>query len=821
MEDHGLTRMQELMSSYYGLNDQESRKGQDRDMDSAGFDAQVYVKELLQTRGLNELLAIDDKLIREIKELDTDMQMLVYENYSKFITATDTIRKIKNNVATMEDDVARVVKSMDVITAKSEGIDVALAPHRAKVDKLIGVRRLLKKFEFLFELPQKLSSAVKQKEYTNAVKYYQLAHQILQRYDHISAFKTIQVETKKPIQLLKSMLKERMRDTTIESEELCETVELLHQLDVCNDEIRGQFVAWHRAFFTRIVAEFKTQSKADSVSVFLQRFNAEVLSRMSRVFLVYKIHFIPEAVASEKLSPSYTVQDNLFLNFVKELSALYLGECVVQFRRPHTNFGSADEVLDGPRGNHLSSDIAESEYFVFMRVMKRFASQVESVDKSIPMCGLAKGATEIVESCVRYQIEVVFRALREDTRDFLVTSYEKVCGLGRSSRAGGQSVRPLAQESARIFTDMMQKVLQRMGLMVQMGFSVLPELSQLFCDLVQGQFCVFLKWFNVSVLQYAEPKRAFAQPDGPSGIRLEEQKIVALTWLEPTPQFLLFLSCLCQELSDVGISECARSVNECLSAISLPSRTAESGPLCNRRESQEDATYVIEVTRESSAELLREVAKKYANQLCTIIYNGMAATSWSDMDEEPRIVQEMMAAVVETTVRFGKEVAMALGDEQSIFIENNSRSNGRDFRRRASALRSRNAGIVAAPSGMQLNVDRVFARKIHAYPHQLDLSADAFVQSMLKICIKAFSEWVRLLELSKFGLQQIQLDAEFLRSTLMHIVVSREAEEEMEDLLSDLLSNARARAVEDTLTDQTNVGAIVSAKSTQVLSRWR
>ena len=31
---------------------------------------------------------------------------------------------------------------------------------------------------------------------------------------------TIQVETEKPIQLLKSLLKERMRDTTIESEEV-------------------------------------------------------------------------------------------------------------------------------------------------------------------------------------------------------------------------------------------------------------------------------------------------------------------------------------------------------------------------------------------------------------------------------------------------------------------------------------------------------------------------------------------------------------------------------------------------------------------------
>jgi hypothetical protein len=111
----------------------------------------------------------------------------------------------------MEDEVGRVVSSMDTITAKSESINVALAPHRSKVEKLIGVRRLLKRFDFIFELPQRLntyvincavwccwlkakltgvwSSAVKQKEYANATKYYLLARRILGRYEHISSFK--------------------------------------------------------------------------------------------------------------------------------------------------------------------------------------------------------------------------------------------------------------------------------------------------------------------------------------------------------------------------------------------------------------------------------------------------------------------------------------------------------------------------------------------------------------------------------------------------------------------------------------------------------
>jgi hypothetical protein len=147
--------------------------------------------------------------------------------------------------------------------------------------------------------------------------------------------------------------------------------------------------------------------------------------------------------------------------------------------------GSAEKVLAALQDDDLSRDTVESEYFVFMRVMKHFVSQVKDVDRTIPMCRLAASATEIVESCVRFQIEGVFRKLREDTGELFVTSHEDVSGLVRSSRDGGQSVQPLAQESARTFTDMMQKVLQQMEPMVQTGFAILSDLSQLFSDLVQ------------------------------------------------------------------------------------------------------------------------------------------------------------------------------------------------------------------------------------------------------------------------------------------------------------------------------------------------
>jgi hypothetical protein len=47
----------------------------------------------LHNTPLDRLLQRHVEVAAEIKNLDSDMQMLVYENYNKFISATDTIRR--------------------------------------------------------------------------------------------------------------------------------------------------------------------------------------------------------------------------------------------------------------------------------------------------------------------------------------------------------------------------------------------------------------------------------------------------------------------------------------------------------------------------------------------------------------------------------------------------------------------------------------------------------------------------------------------------------------------------------------------------------
>jgi hypothetical protein len=64
------------------------------DLDKEGFDAGDYVRRLLEREGLEGVLKVENELVGEIRGLDGDRKALVYDNYSKLISATDTIRKV-------------------------------------------------------------------------------------------------------------------------------------------------------------------------------------------------------------------------------------------------------------------------------------------------------------------------------------------------------------------------------------------------------------------------------------------------------------------------------------------------------------------------------------------------------------------------------------------------------------------------------------------------------------------------------------------------------------------------------------------------------
>ncbi|CAI5994843.1 unnamed protein product [Closterium sp. NIES-65] len=113
-------RVKSLLEGYYGhgggapgaedaSGSAAGSSGGRDDINSRAFDADSFVANLIRQAKLDDLLQKHVSWAAEIKNLDSDMQMLVYENYSKFISATDTIRTMKDNVASMESSMDQLL----------------------------------------------------------------------------------------------------------------------------------------------------------------------------------------------------------------------------------------------------------------------------------------------------------------------------------------------------------------------------------------------------------------------------------------------------------------------------------------------------------------------------------------------------------------------------------------------------------------------------------------------------------------------------------------------------------------------------------------
>ncbi|EHA50380.1 hypothetical protein MGG_03267 [Pyricularia oryzae 70-15] len=68
------------------------------ELDAPGFDPQAYVAKAAAESSLTDLLRTYARVLGETRALDAEKKALVYDNYSKLITATETIRKMRENM---------------------------------------------------------------------------------------------------------------------------------------------------------------------------------------------------------------------------------------------------------------------------------------------------------------------------------------------------------------------------------------------------------------------------------------------------------------------------------------------------------------------------------------------------------------------------------------------------------------------------------------------------------------------------------------------------------------------------------------------------
>lgn len=229
-----------LLSQYYGITKEKDVENL-FDVDGKHFNADAYVDKLVQETSLKQLIDKEQELVREIQSLDSEMQTLVYENYNKFILATDTIRQMKSDFKTMEDEMEKLVQDMSQIATFANSISSNLQDRRQQITKLSNIHELLKNLQFLFDLPTKLKSSVEEKNYSLAVKYYAKSEQVLKDFGDHPSFSGIQSDCQEIVTTLRKCLKDQFVRAEVTSRELEESVTLLSKLGESSTSLALEF----------------------------------------------------------------------------------------------------------------------------------------------------------------------------------------------------------------------------------------------------------------------------------------------------------------------------------------------------------------------------------------------------------------------------------------------------------------------------------------------------------------------------------------------------------------------------------------------------
>ena len=167
---------------------------QESELDREGFDGEAYVKHVLETQSLGELLRTYNGVLTDIRALDAEKKALVYDNYSKLIAATETIRKMRANMdplnpmaSTLDPAIASIYEragrikeelreSMPEWQKKEAGMSEEEREERLRKE---SVREVVLR---VLDTPEKLRELVKESEEEEAKKLWQMTLRLLERW---------------------------------------------------------------------------------------------------------------------------------------------------------------------------------------------------------------------------------------------------------------------------------------------------------------------------------------------------------------------------------------------------------------------------------------------------------------------------------------------------------------------------------------------------------------------------------------------------------------------------------------------------------------
>ncbi|CAG9822027.1 unnamed protein product [Phaedon cochleariae] len=727
------------------------------DINGPNFSPNMYLDKLFKESNLKQIMDHENEVIKDTQTLHSDMQTLVYENYNKFISATDTIRKMKTDFKKMETEMDLLASNMSSITSFSDQINSTLHDTREKINKLSGVHTLLQKLQFLFKLPTTLKSRMEEKNYIQATQDYLHAQRVLQQYGDMPSFQGIKSDCESILTELKTELRKQFANPNASAKDLAESVDLLLQLEEPPKELCLEFLSCAEKRLSEQLVMLKDQSEQRDIIEFVDLGCSGFLSDLCLVVASFHDMFI-NRVNIENVESS-----DIFENF----AAVELDSFVKQNMEKYFNL--VQSKVDSEQ------DVGDTSTLV--QALDKFYRRTEL----ITLCkdvDFANYATDIVINAGRKQCKAHLQILKMHFAD-MITKVRQTLTTPKliTQDDSSKNLSELLNSLIMTIVEKIKGVLQDLVVFIQpdIHFAQKSQFKDSFCvdNVREGLIVCFMHHFTATARSFCS--KGAADPKIP-------------------PTLLLLLSKLCLDFRNGSVRFLLSQTDELFNIY--PKYNAA---LTNENE-------INNTMQESAQELLNYYVRIQALNCSQMLRKSVETRDWLHTIE-PRTVRAVMKRVVEDISAIDATVALLYEDQGNV-TEHSSDSSRKAHSISVSKHQYRSNWSSYTPnhldSALVSNMHRLFSERIEIFS-SVEFSKVSILTGIIKISLKTFMECVRLKTFSKYGLQQIQVDTHYLQLYLWRFVAD---ENLVHFLLDEILSSAVHRCLEPALMEPSVVDII-------------
>ncbi|XP_076029768.1 vacuolar protein sorting 51 [Oratosquilla oratoria] len=762
------------LQQFYGSGNE----AQPYDINSKHFNPDMYVQKVIKDSSLKQLLEKESKLVMEIQGLDSDCQTLVYDHYDKFIAAADIVRKMKEGSVKMEAQISRLQENMTKITDSSTSITSALQDRRDNISKLLGVHSTLKKLEFLFQLPQKLGECIEEGNFSAGVRYYVQTVEVLERYQHLASFQAIRKDCDIAVARLNKALKEQLAQKESSARHLTECVDLLLQLGEPAAGLCDDFLAH---------ASTKLQEDLTHLTNLAQNSNeVEVEEEKPKNSSLLMEDFEDEEDLRTNVSMDILqFMDECHETFVGNLWLVISSYKEMFLRTPEEGgHGDQSKVALSKLCDFVSNLVGEyvavvgvrvagepdlGDYSMLATALDKLHRRLHAITQLLPNTNFENAALELVMEAGAARCRSALTSLKTGLDSSLADVRHALAAPRLVTQDGGESTHHQLNELLTRLVASTAATIKDKVTALQVftqpkhTFAVKPDFRYKFCrELVrEGVVVAFFHHISDTAQQFCEKK-------------------------DKDPALILLLSRMCLDLQTSTIHYL---LSQCDEQLQIDDRNGltQLSSLTSRM-------------KEAGQKLLNHYVHTQGATISQMLRRSVELKDWLGCGE-PRSVRKVMRTAVDEFTAMDNQVG-------ALYEEGNRRDRSSDSSRRTfhSMSASRGPGGTRStalsyytPSQLDnslvANLNKLWSERIEIFS-EVEFTRVSIMTGIVKISLKTLLECVRLRTYSKFGLQQVQVDAHYLRTYLWSYVAD---EHVLNVLLDEVVTSASVRCCDPEL----------------------